>query len=348
MSEKICGEARTSCASTAIKFKSVIDRTPKANNFVYFLIFICIIIAMLFLFGCGEEDNADKPIVSSGEREPVFSPDGKYIAYSIKPQYEIFLFEMATEESEYLTDGSLPDWSPDGKEIIYVKDANIYKINVETKEIRQLTTWGDCFFPDWAPNGVRIAFDTGHDDPKGAHMLWLMDTNGTNFKDISIHGTGEWREAEWSPSGNRLAHIRYIGVTFREIFVMDSSGQNSVRLTNNQVDDYHPAWSPDGSKIIYVSATHIANEMPDYFVHNIWVMDTKGTDKTQLTWEYGNYNGAYNPTWSPDGNQIAYVKGESFEKKNEIEIIYNLWMMDADGGNKRQLTGKVIETFGCK
>jgi len=309
---------------------------------------IFIVAVMLLIFGCGKEDDDGiiKPIVSSGECEPAFSSDGEYIAYTKEGEYEIWLFEITTEESEYLTDGSLPDWSPSGKEIVYVNNRNIHKIIVETKEIKQLTTWGSCFFPDWSPDGNRIAFDSNLNFPQEGNVIWLMDTNGTNQKDISVHGTGEWREPDWSPSGDRLVHIRYVGVTFPEIFIMDSSGQNSVRLTNNQVPDDRPVWSPDGSKIAYV---HVTYSEDSQFCYNIWLMDTNGMNKTQLTFESeGEHSGGVEPAWSPDGDQIVYVKGESFEHKTEIEVIYHLWIMDADGENKRQLTGKVTKTFGCK
>lgn len=298
---------------------------------------IFIVAVMLLIFGCGKEDGIIiKPFETSGECEPAFSSDGGYIAYTKEGEYEIRLFEIATEESEYLTDGSLPDWSPDGKEIVYVRDRDIYKINVETREIKQLTTWGSCFFPDWHPNGFKIAYR----DSDGVRIT------DSNFASTKFIARGD--QPDWSPTGDKIVYIGSAMVTFTEIFIMDSSGQNSIRLTDNQLADYRPAWSPDGSKIAYVSATHIENEIPDYFVYNIWMMDTNGTNKTQLTYEYGNYNGAFNPAWSPNGDQIVYAKGELFEEKYVIKIVYHLWIMDADGENKRQLTGKVIETFGCK
>jgi Tol biopolymer transport system component len=73
-------------------------------------------------------------------------------------------------------------------------------------------------------------------------------------------------------------------------------------------------------------------------------MDSNGNNKTQLTFGEADWR----PAWSPDGNKIVYVQGESIERKTEIECFYHLWIMDADGKNKRQLTGKAIETFGCK
>lgn len=312
---------------------------------------LLITISLFIIFsGCNKEKEEGPFVIvrGGGEREPAFSPDGKFIAYSTG---EIWLFEIATGESEYLTDGLSPDWSPDGKWILYVKGRDIYKINVETKVIKQLTTWGSCFYPDWAPDGKRIAFDTSHDDPKGANVIWLMDSNGTNYKDISIHGIGEWREPDWSPSGDKIVHIRYVGVTFPEIFIMDSAGQNSVRLTNNQTIDFSPVWSPDGSKIAYVGETR--NEK-NWSCYNIWVMDTTGNNKIQLTFEPEgkNWSGAFDPAWSFDGSQIAYARCEKFVKREGGETVYeyiwHIWIMDSDGENKRQLTGEARKIFGCK
>jgi Tol biopolymer transport system component len=314
-------------------------RISKCSFFYFFV--ICII---FFISGCGNEDaRTIKEIETSGECEPAVSPDGGYIAYTKEGEDEIWLFEMATEESEYLTNGSLPDWSPDGKEIVFVKDRDIYKMDIETAEIQRLTTWGSCFFPDWSANGEFLAFDCtiGSMDSNG---IWIMDLSNDNTNHLGLG-----REPDWHPLNNRLSYVGgVINVLFGEIFAVDTSGENVIRLTDNQVDDYCPVWSPDGSKIAYVSATHIENETPDYFVYNIWIMDTDGVNKTQLTSVSGRYNGAYDPAWTSNGTRIVYARGESFERENVIEVINHIWVMDADGGNKRQLTGKVIETFGCK
>jgi Tol biopolymer transport system component len=151
-----------------------------------------------------------------------------------------------------------------------------------------------------------------------------MDPAGNNKKDISVHGTGEWRMPSWSGDAEQIVHIRYIGVGFPEIFIMDKNGKNSIRLTNNHRDDRYPDWSPIGGTIAWSS-----NRPGEPL--QIWVMDEDGGNKKQLTTKGGKF-----PCFSPDGQKIVYVGGD--------EMVDNplLWVMDADGGNKYQLTFKKI------
>ena len=63
---------------------------------------------------------------------------------------------------------------------------------------------------------------------------------------------------------------------------MDADGDNQVRLTDNLAEDYHPAWSPDGRKIAFVSNR-------DRGVDRIYVMDSDGRNLMLLTKESGGY-----------------------------------------------------------
>jgi Tol biopolymer transport system component len=104
-----------------------------------------------------------------------------------------------------------------------------------------------------------------------------------------------------------------------EICIIDSDSK-IIRncLTRNS---FQPAWSPDGSKIAFVSNLEGNPE--------INVMNRDGTNKQQLT--FSSY-AAYSPTWSPDGTRIAFViLGISVD---DTEI----YTMNADGSNQQRLT----------
>ncbi|MBI4726713.1 PD40 domain-containing protein [candidate division TA06 bacterium] len=203
-------------------------------------------------------------------------------------------------------------------QFIDLGNINIYKIMApEGDSLTQLTFNGRNFFPTWSPDGKRIAWDTSYMDSLGANVIWIMDADGNNKKDISQHQVGEWRMPDWYTDG-RIVHIRYPGgSTFSsEIFIMDSSGQNPIRITNNNNTDYYPKVSPTGTKILFSSQA-------DGQAPRIWVVNSDGSKPIKLTETGGDH-----PAWSPDGTKIVYC--------NTVDG--RLWTMNADGTNKQQLT----------
>ena len=103
-----------------------------------------------------------------------------------------------------------------------------------------------------------------------------------------------------------------------EIYVMDADGGNQENLTNHPAYDYYPDWSPDGTKIAFVSDRNGDRTQ-------IYVMDADGKNVIRLTDGPGQ---KYDPDWSPDGRKIAFsVHGWDL----------HIAVMDADGGNREKL-----------
>lgn len=100
-----------------------------------------------------------------------------------------------------------------------------------------------------------------------------------------------------------------------EIYIMNANGGELSRLTNDPAKDTQPVFSPDGSRIAFVSERDGDKEL--------YVMNADGTGATRLTYAPGD---DYNAVWSPDGSKIAF---ESY-RDGQPEI----YVMNADGSNQ--------------
>jgi Tol biopolymer transport system component len=107
--------------------------------------------------------------------------------------------------------------------------------------------------PAWSPDGTKIAFQSGRDDPQGD--IYVMDAapeSGTN-KALRLTDTTEGDfEPNWSPDGSKIVFTSGRDGNF-EIYVMNADGSAPKRLTKKGPRDSSPAWSPDGSKIAFRS-----------------------------------------------------------------------------------------------
>jgi imidazolonepropionase-like amidohydrolase/WD40 repeat protein len=131
-----------------------------------------------------------------------------------------------------------------------------------------------------------------------------IDTNTTTWSNVSV-----------SPDGATL-----IFDMLGDIYSVPLTGGEATALTSGIPWNYQPSFSPDGSKIAFISDRAGGD--------NIWVMNADGSDPKAITTEKENI--VYNPAWSPDGQYLVGRKG--FYSTRSI-MAGEIWMFHAAGGN---------------
>jgi Tol biopolymer transport system component len=172
--------------------------------------------------------------------------------------------------------------------------------------------------------GDDIAFVSSRD---GDYAIYVMAADGSGERrltdergDISTPAGVQFQtDPAWSPDGTRIAFASARDGSF-DIYVMNADGTGTKRLTSTDDNDQGPTWSPDGSRIAFARSGDGGH---------VYVMNADGTGVRRLTDELAEEG---EPAWSPDGRSIAYTRRASGTDLLEI------WVADAAGGNRRQLT----------
>jgi TolB protein len=170
-----------------------------------------------------------------------------------------------------------------------------------------------------------------YSDRDGNSEIYLASPDGSNLRRLT-NDPAEDDSPAISPDGSQIVfltsrHDPAPSFPFfkYEIYVMNIDGTDQRRLTTTDAAEDHPAWSPDGKKILFDS---------DYDgdgKSEIYTMNVDGSQVTRLTSGQANDQFA---DWSPDGGQIAFTSDRNGN--------YDLYIMDVDGGNQRQLTSAPV------
>ena len=118
-----------------------------------------------------------------------------------------------------------------------------------------------------------------------------------------------------------------------EIYMMNPDGKRVRRLTKDPEYDSAPAWSPDGQKITFASFRDL-HRPGGVILGELYVMNADGTNPINLTQTPGRHD--LDSCWSPDGKQIVF-ESSGISKWGD-GLRWDIWVIEADRGNPRDLT----------
>jgi TolB protein len=231
------------------------------------------------------------------------------------------------------------------------------------RNIRQLTFGGQNAEAYFSADGKKLIFQSNR-DPLKCDQIFVMNIDGSDQHMIST-GKGRTTCSYFYPDGRKILYASthlgsadcpprpdyskgYVWGIYPsyDIFTANPDGTDLKQLTTTPGYDAEAVISADGKKIVFTS---IRNGDLD-----IYAMDADGSNVRQLTHELG-YDGG--PTFSPDGQLIVY---RAHHPKTEQEIAdykdllkqslirptyLEIWLMNSDGSNKRQITDLGAASF---
>lgn len=238
--------------------------------------------------------------VNSNDFWPSYSPDGSKIAFQrnlADGNRDIFVINADGSGLRRLTTSKAADrfpvWTPDGSHVVFASNRNdpnfakctspnycnfdVFEMNADGTNVRQLTSGFDDFVPSVSPAGT-IAFMSYR---SGVSTVWTMAADGSQLQQLSPDSL-EAGFPRWSPDGTRLAFENNACPTCAEsdIFLMNAQGKGIVQVTHDFQNNLDPAWSPDGKQLTFDHNIGTANTQGPADIYRV---NLNGTGLTQLT-----------------------------------------------------------------
>jgi hypothetical protein len=256
-----------------------------------------------------EEDERDRPVES---RLEVISADGseRRVVYRAEKRFEA------------------PNWSRDGKYLLFNSGGKLYTMPVEGGEPRLLDT-GEATRCNndhgFSPDGQWLAISNS---PGEDSMIYVLPAVGGKPRRVTERGPSYWHG--WSPDGKTLAYCAERNGNF-DIYTIPVEGGEERRLTDAPGLDDGPDYSPDGQYIYFNS------ERTGWM--QIWRMHPDGSGQEQVTNDdYSNWFA--HP--SPDGEWLVFLSFDKHVKGHPPNKDVMLRLMPAAGGQPHVL----LKLFG--
>jgi beta-lactamase regulating signal transducer with metallopeptidase domain/Tol biopolymer transport system component len=325
----------------------------------------------LHIYATSVDGGTPKRLVETTAREPVFSPDGKMIAYvedkSLGRQGgSLWIVPTGGGTATCVAEAgnaTSPVWSPDGRMIAFLdykdqmttKQIHIVPVDQDGRNAEEKTTI-ECpqevdevnRLTGWAPDGKIGAILKGHIE----FGLYTFPAAGGTATLVE-HGTYAV-QPRWSPDGKRIVFSTNAPrgdsgwVTFGTASISADGGEVTAIAIPSDRKINKGGWgagnhvSPDGKTIVFAGRMSTAGEgsyVRGQYTSHIWTLPLEGGEPVQLTDAPAPLMDWF-PCWSPDGKTVAFVRAKDNPNMAEAFREASICLVPAAGGEVRQLTGE--------
>ena len=202
----------------------------------------------------------------------------------------------ATIVHQYRGSFQAPNWTHDGKALIYAQEGHLYRFDLASRKAELINTG----FATRNNNDHVLSFDgkmlaiSNHaPEDSGASIVYTVPTTGGTPKRVTAKGPSYLHG--WSPDGRWLVYVGQRNDEF-DIYKIPVGGGDEIRLTTAKGLDDGPEYTPDG-KYVYFNSARTGRMQ-------IWRIRPDGSNQQQITND--NFNNWF-PHISPDGKQIVFI-----------------------------------------
>jgi TolB protein len=233
-----------------------------------------------------------------------------------------------------------PSFNSAGTRIAFSSDCDgrsgVFVMNADGTLPRRVTPRDmEARLPNWSPDGEKLVFQSNRDSNWNVYVIAV---DGSGLVRLTDHPAAE-SSGVFAPDGR---HILFAsdrdGVN--DLFVIPSAGGEPVRLTRGAGAGFRSVWAPDGSHVLYRASTPATNEqaVPGEFRR-------VAPDGRPAGVVSGGNRREYNQAYSPDGSRIAFDAHRSGQWES-ADGGFEVWVMNADGSNRRPLTHNRVNDWG--